>query len=77
MERILLGDEAVALGDRILVMTAQPCRVKALVPVPLARPRNIMELQKTPEYGELIHQIWSSLRDEVHRARAQEEETKS
>jgi NitT/TauT family transport system ATP-binding protein len=69
-------DEAVFLGDRIMVMTAQPGRVKALVPVPLARPRSIMELQKTPEYGDLIHQIWSSLRDEVHRARLQEEETK-
>jgi NitT/TauT family transport system ATP-binding protein len=70
-------DEAVALGDRIMVMTAQPGKVKAFVPVPLARPRNILELQKTPQYGELIHHIWSSLRDEVHRARQQEEETKS
>jgi NitT/TauT family transport system ATP-binding protein len=69
-------DEAVALGDRIMVMTAQPGKVKALVPVPLPRPRNIMDLQKAPEYGELVHHIWSSLRDEVHRARAQEEETK-
>src|SRR5208282_4257774 len=42
-------DEAVYLGDRIMVMTAQPGRVKTLVPVPLARPRTIMELQKTPE----------------------------
>jgi NitT/TauT family transport system ATP-binding protein len=66
-------DEAVFLGDRIMVMTAQPGKVKAFVKVPLARPRNIMDLQKTPEYGGLIHQIWSSLRDEVHRARAQEE----
>jgi NitT/TauT family transport system ATP-binding protein len=70
-------DEAVFLGDRIMVMTAQPGKVKAFVPVPLARPRNIMELQKTPQYGELIAHIWSSLRDEVHRARQQEEEMKS
>ncbi len=47
------------------------------VPVPLARPRNIMELQKMPQYGELIAHIWSSLREEVHRARQQEEEIKS
>jgi NitT/TauT family transport system ATP-binding protein len=66
-------DEAVFLGDRIMVMTAQPGKVKTFVKVPLARPRNIMELQKTPEYGELIADIWSSLRDEVQRARAQEE----
>ena len=70
-------DEAVFLGDRIMVMTAQPGKVKTFVPVPLARPRNIMELQKSPEYGELIAHIWSSLRDEVHRARQQEEEMKS
>ena len=70
-------DEAVFLGDRIMVMTAQPGKVKTFVPVPLARPRNIMELQKTPQYGELIAHIWSSLREEVHRARKQEEEMKS
>jgi NitT/TauT family transport system ATP-binding protein len=70
-------DEAVFLGDRILVMTAQPGKVKTFVQVPLARPRNIMELQKTPEYGELITRIWASLREEVHRARRQEEEMTS
>jgi NitT/TauT family transport system ATP-binding protein len=70
-------DEAVFLGDRIMVMTAQPGKVKTFVPVPLARPRNIMELQKMPQYGELIAHIWSSLREEVQRARQQEEEIKS
>ena len=67
-------DEAVFLGDRIMVMTAQPGKVKTFVQVPLARPRNIIALQKTPEYGELITQIWSSLREEVDRARHREEE---
>ena len=66
-------DEAVFLGDRIMVMTAQPGKVKTFVPVPLTRPRNIMELQKMPQYGELIAHIWSSLREEVQRARSQEE----
>jgi NitT/TauT family transport system ATP-binding protein len=67
-------DEAVFLGDRIMVMTAQPGKVKTFVQVPLARPRNIIALQKTPEYGELITHIWSSLREEVDRARHREEE---
>jgi NitT/TauT family transport system ATP-binding protein len=62
-------DEAVLLGDRVMVMTAQPGRLKQFVPVGLARPRDIMELQGAPEYGELVHRIWSSLRDEVQRAR--------
>jgi NitT/TauT family transport system ATP-binding protein len=70
-------DEAVFLGDRIMVMTAQPGQVKTFVPVPLARPRNISELQKVPKYGELIAHIWTSLREEVQRARRREEETRS
>jgi NitT/TauT family transport system ATP-binding protein len=65
-------DEAVYLGDRILVMTAQPGRVKSLVRVPLPRPRNIIALQRAPEFGELVSHIWSELRDEVQRAREQE-----
>jgi NitT/TauT family transport system ATP-binding protein len=65
-------DEAVYLGDRIMVMTAQPGRVKSFVPVPLPRPRDIIEMQKAPEFGELVHRIWSGLRDEVQRAREQE-----
>jgi NitT/TauT family transport system ATP-binding protein len=66
-------DEAVILGDRIMIMTAQPGRVKGLVPVTLARPRDVMALQKEPEFGRLVHHIWSNLREEVQRARRQEE----
>jgi len=65
-------DEAVLMGDRVMVMTAQPGRAKAIVPIDLARPRNILELQKSPEYGQLVHRIWSSLRDEVDAARERE-----
>jgi len=62
-------DEAVLLGDRVMVMTAQPGRVKQFVPIGLARPRNFIELQGAPEYGDLVHRIWGDLRDEVQRAR--------
>jgi NitT/TauT family transport system ATP-binding protein len=62
-------DEAVLLGDRVMVMTAQPGRVKRFVPIPLVRPRDIMELQGSPDYGNLVHLIWANLRDEVLRAR--------
>jgi NitT/TauT family transport system ATP-binding protein len=57
-----------------MIMTAQPGRVKTLVPVALPRPRNVLELQREPEFGSLVHHIWSDLRDEVQRSRQQDEE---
>jgi NitT/TauT family transport system ATP-binding protein len=65
-------DEAVTLGDRIMVMTANPGRQKVLIDVPFERPRNVLELRAQPRYGELVFNIWSHLRDEVQRAKAQE-----
>jgi NitT/TauT family transport system ATP-binding protein len=65
-------DEAVTLGDRIMVMTAGPGRIKTVVNVDLARPRNVLELRHTPAYGELVYDIWAHLREEVDRARRQE-----
>ncbi len=62
-------DEAVTLGDKIVVMTAHPGRIKAVVDVDLPRPRNILELRRDPKFGELVFQIWGYLRSEVDAAR--------
>jgi NitT/TauT family transport system ATP-binding protein len=61
-------DEALVLGDRVVVMTARPGRVKAIVAVELPRPRHAYELRATPQYGELALQVWNLLRDEVQLA---------
>jgi NitT/TauT family transport system ATP-binding protein len=66
-------DEAVTLGDRIMIMTANPGRAKAVIDVPFARPRNVLELRHKPAYGELVYDIWEQLRDEVQRARLSSE----
>jgi len=58
-------DEAVALGDKIMVMSARPGRLKAMYDVPFERPRDVLELRKRPGYGELVYEIWESLRSEV------------
>jgi len=63
-------DEAATLGDRIMIMTAHPGRVKQIVDVPFARPRSVLELRARPEYGEFVYSIWGQLREEVERARA-------
>lgn len=65
-------EEAIVLGDRVLVMSAAPGRIIAEIPVPFARPRRTYDLIRTPEFGELNFQIWEALRDEVNTARAAE-----
>ncbi len=64
-------DEAVTLGDKIIVMTANPGRIKTTVDGNLPRPRNILELRRDPEFGKLVFEIWGHLRTEVDAARAQ------
>jgi NitT/TauT family transport system ATP-binding protein len=65
-------DEAATLGDRIMIMTAQPGCTKQIVDVPFARPRSVLELRARPEYGEFVYSIWGQLRDEVERARSRD-----
>jgi len=63
-------DEAVLLGDRVLVMTAGPGRIKADVPVTLRRPRSVYELKASPAFAQLGGRVWALLRDEVLEAGA-------
>jgi NitT/TauT family transport system ATP-binding protein len=64
-------DEALLLGDRTVVMTAQPGRIKEIIDIPFRRPRNVMELSTTAEFGALKLAIWRILEEEVMRARAE------
>jgi NitT/TauT family transport system ATP-binding protein len=57
-------DEAVFLGDRIYVMTARPGKIKALIPVPLARPRNY-EMVLSPAFNETKARIFELIREET------------
>ena len=64
-------EEAVALADRVVVMTAGPGTVKAIYDIDLPRPRGaVQEIRFEPEFLELHQQIWESLREEVQRAYA-------
>jgi NitT/TauT family transport system ATP-binding protein len=53
--------EAIALADRVIVMSPRPGRIVADVAVDLPRPRRVRALQKTHEYHELIARIWDAL----------------
>jgi NitT/TauT family transport system ATP-binding protein len=64
-------EEAVALADKVVVMTVGPGTVKAVFDIDLPRPRGaVQEIRFDPRFLELHHQIWESLREEVERAYA-------
>jgi NitT/TauT family transport system ATP-binding protein len=65
-------DEAVVLGDRVVVMTAHPGTIKAEIAVDLPRPRKVYELKATAEFGQLVYRVWEWLRDEVMGASQEE-----
>jgi NitT/TauT family transport system ATP-binding protein len=58
-------EEAIALADRVVVMTAGPATVKDVYDIDLPRPRTVQEIRFTPRFVELYEQIWRSLRHEV------------
>jgi NitT/TauT family transport system ATP-binding protein len=64
-------EEALLLGDRCVLMTAQPGRIKQIIDVPFPHPRNLITLSAAAEFGRLKLAIWRVLEDEVTRARAE------
>ena len=58
-------EEAIALADRVFVLTAGPATVKGDYVVDLARPRNVAEIRFEPRFAQLHQEIWNDLRDEV------------
>jgi NitT/TauT family transport system ATP-binding protein len=67
-------EEALLLGDRTVIMTAHPGRIKQIIDVPFPHPRNLVTLSASPEFGKLKLDIWHVLEEEVMRARAEEEQ---
>ncbi len=64
-------EEAIALADRVVVMTVGPGTVKDVYDIDLPRPRGeVQEIRFEPRFLELHQEIWESLRDEVRRAYA-------
>jgi NitT/TauT family transport system ATP-binding protein len=62
-------EEALVLGDRIVVMTSAPGQIKEIIDVGFPRPRNTIELRAKPVFGEISARIWKILETEVRKAR--------
>ncbi len=56
-------EEAIALGDRIVVLSSRPARVREIVAVDIPRPRTVDDVVKHPRFVELRDRCWRLLRE--------------
>ena len=57
--------EAIALADRVVIMSARPGRIRRIRDIPLHRPRDVFKLRFTDEFARLHEELWDELKDEV------------
>ncbi|MBS0451225.1 MAG: ABC transporter ATP-binding protein [Proteobacteria bacterium] len=58
-------EEAIALADRVFVLSARPAMLKRVYEIDLPRPRVMSQVRYDPKFIELSRHIWDDLREEV------------
>jgi len=66
-------EEAIALADRVVVLTSSPATVKSVYPVDIPRARVASEIRFDPRFLEISRVIWEDLREEVLRGASRDE----
>ena len=58
-------DEAIYLGDRILLMTPRPGRIREILSVKIPRPRDISQVRADAQAVRLRAYIWDRLKQDA------------
>jgi len=66
-------EEAIALADKVYVLTAGPATVKSVYPIDIPRPRVASEIRYEQDFIDISRTIWNDLRDEVQRGASRDE----
>lgn len=56
-------EESIALGDRIVVMSARPAQIREILTVDIPRPRTVASVIAHPRFVELRDRCWTLLRE--------------
>jgi NitT/TauT family transport system ATP-binding protein len=64
-------EEAILLGDEVVVMTARPGRIKEVIAIDLPRPRSL-EMINSRQFGALFDRAFHLIREEVTAAMAEQ-----
>jgi len=59
-------DESVYMGDRVVILTGRPARVKEVLEVGLPRPRDQVETKELPEFAHLRAHVYRAIKGQDH-----------
>jgi NitT/TauT family transport system ATP-binding protein len=63
-------DESVYMGDRVVILSGRPSRVKEVLEVDLPRPRDQVETKELPEFAHLRAHVYRAIKGQDHPDRA-------
>jgi NitT/TauT family transport system ATP-binding protein len=66
-------EEAIALADKVYVLTAGPATVKSVYPVDIPRPRVVSDIRYDAKFIDISRTIWDDLREEVQQGAVRQE----
>jgi NitT/TauT family transport system ATP-binding protein len=62
--------EAIALADRVVLMTSRPGRIKSIENVTIPRPRDVFKIHESEQFRSAYERLWQQLRPEVQLSQA-------
>ena len=60
--------EAIMLSEKIIVFTARPARIKAIVDIPFTYPRNLEKIRTYKDYIDIFDKVSELLKDEISKS---------
>jgi len=57
--------EALTLAHRVIVISARPGRIKAIRNIPFGKDRDVLEVRRRADFGELEVDLWKMIAEEV------------